>query len=421
MKTALHLSEWVLVTLVCLLAANSASAQFTMVSDSVVVGSNLENEVYYSMADGFVSTYPRDSWDIAFRTKTLTASIIINDGTGVELYTYPKSDTSGWATMDTAGFYTWKVMYNDPASWDDGAFNRYSYGEFDYGWGIYNLSTHNLTGDSLYVIKLRDGSLRKLWIQRKESAANKYDFKYAMMNGTGEHDVVLANGPYVSRDFVGYSLETNAVVDYQPRRSSWDILFTKYIGLRPGGVLYPVLGVLSNDTTTASETFQHVSPDFNNWWEGQWDSTRSAIGSDWKVFDGTAYSIVDSLVYFVTDVNHDIYKLVFTAFDRPNGKIVFKKGKVSSLGVNGNKVSPNGLAIYPNPANDRLNISIPPVTSGMTILTLNDLSGRTIRKEEVDANTTILTWDVSALTSGIYVIQASSGSGTTVKKVVISH
>ena len=36
-----------------------------------------------------------------------------------------------------------------------GAFDTNQTGGFDYGWGVYNLQTHHIIGDSLFLIKSR--------------------------------------------------------------------------------------------------------------------------------------------------------------------------------------------------------------------------------------------------------------------------
>ena len=90
------------------------NAQGTMKQDSIVMSAAYANEVYYSMKNGIVMIGSRNTWDIAFRTMKRSSSILTNDGAGVVLYTYPKSDTTGWNTMDTVGLSTWKPMYNDP-------------------------------------------------------------------------------------------------------------------------------------------------------------------------------------------------------------------------------------------------------------------------------------------------------------------
>ena len=100
-------------------------------SDSISMSADYANEVYYSMANGVIQSAPRATWDIAFRTSKRSSSILINDGAGVVLYTYPKADTSGWATMDSVGLHSWKKMYNDPNDWENGAFSRIAFGHPD--------------------------------------------------------------------------------------------------------------------------------------------------------------------------------------------------------------------------------------------------------------------------------------------------
>jgi hypothetical protein len=287
----------------------------TKKSDSIAMSAGYVNEVYYSLANGVVQTSPRATWDIAFRTMKRSSSILINDGSGVVLYTYPKADTSGWASMDTTGLSSWKPMYNDPNDWENGAFSRNAKGHPDYGWSIYNDVTHNLTGDSLFVIKLRDGSFRKLWMVKKLSSADIYIFRYANIDGTNEKNVNEDVNAMLTTDFVGYSLQTNSRVDFEPQKSKWDILFTKYMSVQSNGTPYLVTGVLSNDTVKTKK-FYPVSLDYSDSGPGTWDSTRSSIGWNWKVFNMTTftYNVVDSTVYFIKPVKGDIYKFYFTAF-----------------------------------------------------------------------------------------------------------
>jgi hypothetical protein len=176
---------------------------------------------------------------------------------------------------------------NSTTDWETGAFCQNQLGHPDYGWGRYNSASHDVVGDSLYLIKLRDGSLRKLWIMRKYSSLNTYEFRYANLDGSGDTTVVLDCNPYSDKNFVGFSLTTNQVVDFEPVSSTdWDILFTKYMYTYPDGVLYPVTGVLSNYDIKVNK-FEHVAPDFRAFDPAAMDSSRSAIGWDWKYLDGS--------------------------------------------------------------------------------------------------------------------------------------
>jgi len=67
---------------------------------------------------------------------------------------------------------------------------RNATGHPDYGWGVYNTVTHNVTGDSIYVIKVGN-ELKKLWIIKKVSINNIYHIRYANLDGSNEQIIEL--------------------------------------------------------------------------------------------------------------------------------------------------------------------------------------------------------------------------------------
>ncbi len=398
------------------LTINHASAQETLKTDSVSMGAGYLNEIYYSAANGFVKESLRDQWDIAFRTGIMSSSILTNDGTGVTLYTYPKADTAGWASIDTTGLSTWPQMFNDPNDWENGAFSRNAKGHPDYGWGIYNQQTHNLTGDSIFIIQLRDGSFKKLWIKMKHSSADTYDFRYANLDGSNNQDVSLNLTTHQGVDFYGYDLENNLEKSFQPDKASWDILFTKYKGINTGQP-YTVTGVLSNDGLKVKRV-PGVPQSFNNWWQNDWDSTRSVIGYDWKIYNA-GYVVDDSLVFFVLNPTGDIYKLYFTKFEgSATGKVVFNIGQVSRVGIPVQNLVDSGLSVFPNPAADKITISNKDFQQG-DLFTLMNLSGQVILQKKPSGTQTSI--DVSNITPGIYFIRLVSSKGTTSKKIIITR
>lgn len=398
-------------------------------ADSVVMGPGYTDEVYYSFSQGIVKVSPRAGWDIAFRTKKITSSILINDGNGVVLYTYPKSDTSGWATMDTTGLSSWTPMYNDPYNWENGAFGRNATSGFDYGWGVYNLATHNLTGDSLYIIKLPEGSgyrYKKLWMVSKKSAANIYRFRYANLDNTNYKEADLDLNPFVSSDFYGYSLLTDQGVSFQPDKASWDILFTKYMSEQPNGTPYIVVGVLNNDTVS-SKKFHPVAPGYNDFGAGIWDSTRSSIGWDWKSFDMNSFSyrIVDSSVYFVKRKSEDIYRLLFTGFTGTMSGITrFTSEKAAAAGMTHTAEVLASLHVYPNPAVNYIHIDLQHISLPILSITLTDLSGRQLRADRPEGkgmNPDIYTLDVTGVQTGTYLVTVVTAASSSVAKLFINR
>jgi hypothetical protein len=418
MKILLQIKRIALILITVSAIQLNSNAQVTLVADSVTMGPGYANEVYYSMENGIVSTYPRDNWDIAFRTMIMSSSIITNDGMNVMLYTYPKADTSGWATVDTSGWETWMPMYNGVDDWENGAFGINATGGLDFGWGVYNVSNHVITGDSLYVIRLRDGSFRKLWIEAKKAVENLYDFRYANIDGTGEQMVSLNCSDYITKEFVGYSLEDGTIVDFQPERSSWDLVFTKYIAPEPPDTVYNFMGIESN-ADVFTEEFYHVGPDFTGWNTTDWDSTKIGIGHDWKTFTGTGWLLTDSLAYFVKNKTGDIFKMVITAYEGSStGKIVFKRARVARVGIE-HQMPGNGLRIYPNPATDRIHVGLPDDPGEIT-LELMDLSGRTLFTEKLASTGKPFVMNTSTLRAGIYLVKVTAGSHTTTNKFIVT-
>lgn len=403
-----------------------SNAAMAPLSDSVVLGPGYVNEAYYKFSSGVVKTAPRATWDIAFRTKKLSSSIIINDGAEVILFTYPKADTSGWNTMDTVGLSSWQKLYNDPSDWENGAFSRNASGHPDYGWGIYNMATHNLTGDSLYVIKLRNGSLKKLWIMSKKSAANIYNFKYANMDGSDLKTVELNLNPHVSMDFYGYSLQTNEGVAFQPAQSDWDIVYTRYMSVQPNGTPYPVVGVLSKDTVSTKK-FHPVTLDYSDFGAGSWDSTRSSIGWDWKYFDMNSFTfqVEDSTVYFVKPVNGDIYKLVYKSFTgSASGIARFDVVKAAGAGIFTKPVTEQMLNVWPNPVRDIVQIEIPENYINTITISLTDLKGRQLRADRMTVKgngPSVYSMDVTGVQAGMYLVTVSNAASSSAARLIIKR
>ncbi len=407
------------------------------VTDTIFTGPGYLNEVYYSMAAGNKGTVDRKQWDIAFRTSRMSASILTNDAAnnsalgvnGVELYTYPASDTSGWAAVDTTGLSTWKLMINSTTEWETGAFCQNQKGHPDYGWGKYNASSHDVVGDSLYVIKLRDGSYRKLWIMRKYSSDNVFKFRFANLDGTNDNTVMLDCNPYSARNFVGFSLITNEAVNFEPvDAAQWDILFTKYMYTYPEGpnfgAIYPVTGVLSNYKVKVNR-FEHVAPDFRMFDPASMDSTRSPIGWEWKVFNNSTFTfqVVDSLVHFVQDRGGNIHRLVFKHFaGSSTGRIILEKEMISATTVGEFEKSDMNAAVYPNPVSDVMNVVVNPGNAKNVAVAMHDMSGRTVFASRYDMPVQTLSTiriPVSNTPRGMYIVRIQAGEDSKTLKVLV--
>lgn len=397
-------------------------AQIPMFPETVSMGPGYTNEVYYQFSTGNTATVTRNSWDISFRTMIMSSCILINDGSGVTLWSYPYADTTGWTTIDTTGLSTWSPMSNDPTDWENGAFSRYTTNHPDYGWGIYNSSTHVIQGDSLFIIQLVDGTFKKLWMVEKNSPINTYFFRYANIDGTDLQEITVNCNLFTEKEFVGFNMQTNLTVDYQPVKTSWDILFTKYMSVQPNGDPYPVTGVLTNPVNYTKKYYP-VDPEYNDWEIAPWDSSRSNIGWDWKTFNMTTftYQVNDSMVFYVKDQITDVYRLKFTAFEGSStGNIDFGKAKVFSNGIGDSNQSGIRITLFPNPAYEYLQIGIEalkPINESVFVC-IFDFSGRLIRTEPVPSGQEQITLNIQSLSPGAYLLQVSSGNTLSLNKFI---
>jgi len=220
--------------------------------------------------------------------------------------------------------------------------------------------------------------------------------------------------PHVNKNFVAYDLETNQVVDREPAKESWDLLFTKYMGLYGGTTPYAVTGVLNNIGSTVNR-FYPVAPEYSDWSAAPFSENREVIGWDWKTFDmGTfSYIIADSLIYFDSTRSGNIQKLWFTGFSgSASGKFFFNKQVISGTGIQA--VLPASLQFRPNPASGTITLELP--SDG--ILTITDLTGKQLISQQVS---TAGWYEVSleSLPTGIYLVRFVNGHQVLSNRLVV--
>ena len=281
------------------------------------------SEVFYSLASGEMHSSPRGSWDIAFSTNPMSSTVLLNEGMGLELYTYPGGDVDAWATVDTAGMAQWTPMFNSDTSWFNEAFDRHATGHPDYGWGLYNMQNHDVVGDSLFVIRLADGSVSKLLIEKRAAMDNSFTIRYGTIGEEGVSRVISC-GEYAAKNFIYFSLSSGEVIDQEPESDSWDLLFTRY---HDESIPYIVTGVLTNDGRQVAEVRETV-PQEADPTMADFSSHISVIGSDWKEFDigSISYTVAADRCYFVRDAEGSLYRLVFTGTDgSTSGMISFTR------------------------------------------------------------------------------------------------
>jgi hypothetical protein len=384
---------------------------------------NYTNQSFYSMENGEIKSNDATMWDIAFSTTQMSSSIRINGGMGAELYLYPHGDTTDWNSFNSSNLSSWTPVYNSDTNWLIGAFDKHSSSAFDMGWGMYNIITHNVVGDSLYAIKTTDGAWKKLWIRSLTSGT--YYFTFSDFDGSNEQNQYAQKSIDSTANFLYYSLDYVCPFHgYEPNKNNWDITFTKYI-TPVQAMPYGVVGVLSNTGVEVAQVDNLPNPNtYTDYTQHTMMTEMNSIGYDWKDFDMSSFSyLVDSdRCYFVKDLNGRIWRIVFTSFEGSSTGIVeFNTQEISSStsfeNINQDLVS---FEIYPNPTSNDV-IIIYDSNSEDVNVNISDLTGKNIYSESMHGtNLQAKAIQTSSFNNGIYIVTIESEGSILQKKLIVN-
>lgn len=304
--------------------------------DSTVVslGANQIYDVFYNLKNGEIAKLERSTWDIAIEANTFSATLRINDGAGIQLFSAGGIDN--WNNVDATMASEENQLFNSPTDWSTGAFNANSdLQNWSYGWGTYIASgqeQHSVIGDSVFIVKFADESLKKIAIIKRDGVSHDYQMKWADLDGSNLVEKTIATDPYVDQHFIYYSLKEDKMVTEKVPLEGWDILFTQYtehIEMSPGNIVpYPVTGVLINPAAKVAKV-QDVPVEEAVYTDSEngFSEEANSIGYDWKSFnrETNQYEIAKELSYFVLNADSVLYQIYFTGYTGTSiGEISFK-------------------------------------------------------------------------------------------------
>jgi hypothetical protein len=282
----------------------------------VDMGNDYRYQVYFDLsANSIVGQNLKADWDLGFEAGD-SHHVILNFSKFMRVSRTGSSDFM--AITDTSGML-WR--------WDDpsGDLDKTGVGE----WADFSGPAPVYTNEVFVIDRGTDHlaqpqGLRK--IQLLSLQDDMYTFRFANLDGTGEHTVQVAKDS--TRNFTYFSFGTNTVVDIEPPKAQWDLLFTQYIHVFVVGgdtLPYLVTGVLTNwsDVAVAEDSLTPF-PDISSAdiTSSDFSSNIDVIGYDWKYFDfGTLkYTVRPDLNYIIRDPQGFYYKLHFTDFYNVHGE-----------------------------------------------------------------------------------------------------
>jgi hypothetical protein len=406
-------------TLLLLIASLTLNLSYSQVADSVTLGAGYTDQVFYELSTGTKTTGVSSDWDLQFFASVYSASIRVNSGFGVVLYSVTNPDTANFSTstLDTIGKTN---LRGDNIDWEHDAFTITQTGHPNYGWGHYG-GLGNITGNKVFAIKLTSGAIKKIWIN-SFATSGQVDFTIADLDGTNLVTKTVNRNTYNTKRHFYYDVEGDSFLDSEPVKGEWDLVFRKYEENLGGGQYYAVTGALSNYDREITEIKNvEVGTAKINWSSYPSSTDINIIGQDWKAYQGM-WVIEDSLSYIIKDANEDMYQVIFTGTGgSSNGKMYFTTELISAASVEEN--SPfNNLGVYPNPVNDVLTITYE-VAEELNNLsfTLVDINGKIVKA--LGSQQGVVGFNqgkvsLSDINSGVYLLNITTDNYSVTKRII---
>jgi hypothetical protein len=400
--------------------------------ETVVTGAQYADQVYYHMEDGSVKTVVNNNWDIAFQISGYSSAILTNGAAGVLLYDVPGSTGESWSDpVDTTGMAAgWNSWHNSVATWDQGAFNMdRDYNTGDFGWGEYNMLTHTVSGSRVFVIRLTDGSYKKIIIDGL--IGGSYSFRYADLDGSNEMSGTLVKKEFTGKNFGYYSLSNGSSLDREPQSSEWHLSFNKYMDLvtsQNGPTPYAVTGIRLNTGVLAAKVISTTPETAPAPEASLFTSKITEIGWDWKTYDfaSNSYKINDTTAYFVMTPDDQVYRLIFTGFSGSGtGTYTFNTSLVTTTDIRETENGTDVFGVYPNTlsAGETMQIVISSKQALQpTSIGIYDMTGRemfTSNLPAVDSGFYQYPVSTSSLSSGMYLVVLHIDGRTVSQPVIV--
>lgn len=273
-------------------------------STEVSLGSNYQYQIYYSLnKQQTVKSVDRLDWDLAFDCSN-NHIILTNNGRGIYIAKTDKTNLSD--IMDTVGY---KFYWGQPSLNSDSL----AFGQW---WKslpkvfIINMG-YNQFGKAIGFIKCIPELL----------ADNSLKLTYCSIESNAPQTINIKKDSRFNFNFV--SLLNNKIVEIEPPKETWDLLFTQYVKLLfsppyPATRNYEVVGVIVNNSRIETGfNFKQSFKDINSSQiPDSFYTTRDAIGFSWKWFDigANSYTVYPAMNFILKASDGFYYKLHFLDF-----------------------------------------------------------------------------------------------------------
>jgi hypothetical protein len=301
--------------------------------DTLSIQKSIYNyQVYFDFSTGsVVSENENSEWILSFECAVTGYHIRINSSDFWAVA--PTGSTNLDSTFTTEGEYVWRIDKSDgnPDSTAVGNWVSFTEGIPAYTNEVYLLGQYDGINYNL--------SKKVQFISVSEEG---YTFRISDPDSQ-DHDTieVIKDENFNYRQF---SLDNNQVLQLEPAKDSWDILFAQYFTIlfTDDGIAAPyyVRGVLlnQNQVEAALDTVVHfLDIDQAIASQSSFYSTQDYIGHDWKsvsvdeASNSAEYKVRPGYTYLVRDANNELYKFRFKSYFSASGVKGYPSFEFASL------------------------------------------------------------------------------------------
>lgn len=303
-----------------------------------VGGANQPNQVYVDLSKNEASSVKRDSWDLGFYSGP-SFRVRLNGSIFMATKQLSATDIDAVTTADVSGFFdmvavgTFDEINMEFVDDVEGDINQTAIAEISATDDLNKVYLLNL-GNEVGTETPATGSVAlngdpRGWLKiRVLRDGDNYKLQYAELDDITHQEVIITKD--AEYNFTFFSFSTNTVVDVEPKKIDWDIVFTSFTNEIPGFGSYGYSDFVITNAKNVVASYQVdtdvtvISYDdflLTDVVAASFDSSQRTIGSTWRVGGGPTSdpSIIDTVYYIVKDTEGNNYKLKFTALTSAEG------------------------------------------------------------------------------------------------------
>lgn len=281
----------------------------------VELTTNYKYQVFYSLAtDSSVSYNLITDWDLGFECSDSGWHVKLNQAK--TMYA-GNSNSTDFSSVTSSSAYD---MYFDPSYMF--AADSTAIGEW------YNIVDESpVSKNFVYVINRgtdADGNSVGYKKIQLDFQNGNYQITSANLDGSNEVTDIIEKNEDVN--FVCYSL-TDGIVDIEPAKDDWDIVFTKYatmLSYNDAPYAYTVTGVLLNPYNRYADSLPDIGFDeitSSTVEDLELGNQKDIIGYSWKSYNMTSgrYTVDSDKIFILKDNDDNYYKIRFIDFYDSDG------------------------------------------------------------------------------------------------------